>query len=938
MAPQRTLILIGGALFGWACGNSNEGGNTVNSSGVGGSTASTTTGASAETGSTATSEGAGGNATSVTSTGTGGAPGQSAANSSSDGSVGSGGMIGTGGAGGMGTVGTTGTVDGSTVLDPDQILSDQGLDQPGWYRDNIPFLDTPDATINEIYYYRWSTYKRDLRYTTSDVGYVSTEYTNQIWYSGNEFSYGALSDAAGYHILDGRWARNRNYVDDYLNFWLTGPGTVHVRNFSEWIISAAYRRSLVTGDTTLLESNLDALISLYDAWRSKYTQNITVNGTPTSHGLYFQSPLADATEYTETSMHSTDWFGGGVGFRPTLNSYLYGAALAISEIANGVGDSATANDFAARAADLKASVQETLWDPERQFFMQVYNDDATNSGLAWSRTTWREAMGFAPWAFELPDASFSAAWQSIDDPQRFAGPFGLTTLERFHEFEAEQGDVANANVVASSTASGGSYVGQIDAGNSSVAFTVYAPRSGTFPVEVFYANGSGATSTHNLVVNGGGSPITVTYPPTEAWGTFSDSQKVALQVPLKEGANTLKFSPGTGGGSELDRIDANPYFVYQAFPAVQNHDDSNCCHWNGPSWPYATSQMLTGLANLLQDYRAQSYVTKQTYFALLSQFAEQQHRDGVPHVAEAANADTGEWVYDAVDFSEHYNHSSFIDLVLTGLLGIKPQADDTLVLHPLVPDDWSYFAVQNLPYHGHLLSIVWDADGTHYNAGSGLRVYQDGTPIFEAADLAEAMLDVAAPVQPPEQTRLQNVAANAWLFDQEWLKAWDNRSYTPNFPSAFASYTKTEPNGLRCRSSDNPRCTDAYDSPNKVINGYIRYDVVPDDRWTNVGSPNATDFVGVDFGSQREVDQLTIYTYDNGGDVLAPQAFDVEYLSGDTWTSVPGQAKNPPTPAANDANEVTFPPVTTSQIRVVFTPQPGAYVGVTELESWYPAP
>jgi hypothetical protein len=33
---------------------------------------------------------------------------------------------------------------------------------------------------------------------------------------------------------------------------------------------------------------------------------------------------------------------------------------------------------------------------------------------------------------------------------------------------------------------------------------------------------------------------------------------------------------------------------------------------------------------------------------------------------------------------------------------------------------------------------------------------------------------------------------------------------------------------------------------------------------------------------------------------------------------------------------VTFPTVTTSQFRVVFTPQPGKYVGVTELESWYP--
>jgi F5/8 type C domain len=310
----------------------------------------------------------------------------------------------------------------------------------------------------------------------------------------------------------------------------------------------------------------------------------------------------------------------------------------------------------------------------------------------------------------------------------------------------------------------------------------------------------------------------------------------------------------------------------------------------------------------------------------------------VPHVAEAANADTGEWVYDAVNFSEHYNHSSFVDLVLTGLLGIRPQADDTLVLKPLVPDTWRYFAVQNLPYHGHLLSIVWDQDGTHYNAGSGLQVFQDGTRIYQSENLSGAPVLVAAAVKPLEATRLQNMAANAWMTDQDWLKGWDNRNYTATFPTAFASYTKATPNGRRCRSTDNPRCTDAFDTPLKAIDGFIRYDVTPDDRWTNAGSPNATDSLGVDFGAPRDVTEVKIYTYDDGQDVRVPQQLEVQYLSGTTWTSVPGQIHTPALPAANDANEVTFPAVTASQIRVVFTPQAGKYVGVTELESWAPQP
>lgn len=823
---------------------------------------------------------------------------------------------------------------GASVLDEDAILAAQGLTEPQWYKDNIPFLDTPDTNINGVYYYRWSSYKRALRYTTPGTGYISTEYDQPVWYSGKT-SYSGLVDAAGYHILDGRWLRNPTYMDDYLNYWLRGAGEPSARGFSESITSAAYQRYLATGDATQLKADLPQLIALYNKWNSNFTQNITVNGTQSSDSLYWQTPVSDATEYTETSMRSTNWFSGGAGYRPTINSYMYAAAQAISKIATMTGDSATASTYAAKASALKAGVQDALWDPQRHFFMHVYNNDSTNSGIAGTRTTWREAMGYTPWAFELPDAQYSSAWQYVNDPQRFGAPFGPTTLERVHDFEAEQAAVVHANVHSSSSASNGQYVGQIDYSDSSVAFTVNAPGAGTYPVTVYYANATGATSTHNLTVNGAATPITVSYAPTSAWGTFSNSQAVTVQVPMNAGANTLKFTKGTGF-AELDKISANPYFDYQAFPATQNHDDTNCCHWDGPTWPYDTSAILTGMANLLQDYPAQSYVTKQTYDTMLSQFATLQHKNGKPYVAEAADGDTGDWVYDASDFSENYNHSSFNDLVLTGMLGIKPQANDTLVLKPLVPDNWNYFALQNLPYHGHTMTILWDKDGTHYNQGSGLQVFQDGTRIYQSAGLGNVTIPTAAPIVPAATTRLENVAANAWTADQEWFKGWDNRTYTPTYPKAFASYTNTTSNGNRCRSANNPRCVQAFDSPLKAIDGYIGYDRMPDDRWTNTGSTNSTDYLGVDFGYTRPVNEVKIYTYDDGQNVRAPQSYDVQYLSGSTWTSIPSQTKAPATPAANGPNEVTFPAVTTSQLRVVFTPQAGKSVGVTELECWYP--
>jgi hypothetical protein len=48
---------------------------------------------------------------------------------------------------------------------------------------------------------------------------------------------------------------------------------------------------------------------------------------------------------------------------------------------------------------------------------------------------------------------------------------------------------------------------------------------------------------------------------------------------------------------------------------------------------------------------------------------------------------------------------------------------------------------------------------------------------------------------------------------------------------------------------------------------------------------------------------------------------------------VPGQKQAPATPAGNDLNLVTFPAVTTSQLRVTMTDRSGDCSGVTELEA-----
>lgn len=42
---------------------------------------------------------------------------------------------------------------GTNMLDQDLLL--QGLEGQPWFEKNIPLLEVPDMTIQEVYYYRW---------------------------------------------------------------------------------------------------------------------------------------------------------------------------------------------------------------------------------------------------------------------------------------------------------------------------------------------------------------------------------------------------------------------------------------------------------------------------------------------------------------------------------------------------------------------------------------------------------------------------------------------------------------------------------------------------------------------------------------------------------------------------------------------------------------
>jgi hypothetical protein len=660
---------------------------------------------------------------------------------------------------------------GTHFLDRRRLLAD--MPQPGWYEANIPFLQVPDKTIQNVYYYRWRVWKEHLRTLQPGEGPILTEFLPNVSWANPD---NAIDDAAGHHIMDGRWARDSSYLRGYIRYWLLGPGQAHqsthqytekwVNEYSNWIIDAAWQRALVIGRIGWLKQLEPALIRQYKSWSDHLNQRT---------GLYWQLPLWDAMEYSAASYASGQDFSGVPTLRPTINAYQYAAAKVIARLASMRHEQATARAFAAKARHLKRNVEQLLWAPQQRFFTDILLPRNPRH----ARLQARQEIGFVPWYFELPDPRYSVAWKQLMDPKGFFTAYGPTTLE------------------------------------------------------------------------------------------------------------------------VRDQL-----YMHDAY--VPGEYDGNCCHWDGPSWPYATAQTLTALANLLDDYPAQSYVSKADYDKLLHIYALTQMKDGHPYVAEAHAPSRALWIYDERDHSEDYNHSSFVDLIISGLIGLRPQLGNSLAIKPLVPSDWGYFCLENVPYHGHNVTVLYDRNGKHYHQGTGLYVYIDGHEVVSSPELRELTVQFPPPDGRREKTFMDdavNIAGNG-------------------YPHSTASYTSRR----------------GHDSAWHGIDGNIWYDRIPEvnTRWTNADSPSFSDTYGVKFGAAIPIDEVRYYTYCDRRDIAAPAAYRLQYWTGSAWASVPDQRRTPETPTCNDLNRIVFPTLVTGRLRLVVHNQSDRYVGVTELQagSW----
>lgn len=291
---------------------------------------------------------------------------------------------------------------GFASFDPEDVLGAvSNAEAAAWLEANTPRFDCPDADLVEIWHFRWWALRKHLRRDASGR-WVFTEFITRPE---------PVSSALGHQLMEGRWLRDRQFLDQAVDYWLAPEQRARLHKYSQWLPDALWERAAVTGDASFVAERLDPLLDDHAAWAEERRR---------PDGLYWQYDVRDAMEESISGSRTAK------NIRPTLNSYMAASSLALAEIARAAGRGKEADRLAAEGEELRAKILATLWNPEQQFF-EVVREDGSFAGV-------REAIGFIPWYFSLPPAGqgYEAAWRQFTDDEGFRAPFGITTAERRH--------------------------------------------------------------------------------------------------------------------------------------------------------------------------------------------------------------------------------------------------------------------------------------------------------------------------------------------------------------------------------------------------------------------------------------------------------------------------------------------------------------------------
>ncbi len=325
------------------------------------------------------------------------------------------------------------------------------------------------------------------------------------------------------------------------------------------------------------------------------------------------------------------------------------------------------------------------------------------------------------------------------------------------------------------------------------------------------------------------------------------------------------------------------------------------CQWNGPSWPFQTSQALTGLANFLDDY-SPAAISAADYLRLLRQYTRQHFLSpGKPDIEEDYNPDTGAPIV-GLPRSHHYFHSTYIDLILSGLIGIRPRVDNTFEVDPLIPTQSGaghrihYFALQNLAYHHHDISLFYDEDGSRYHIGSGLSIFVDHRRVSGPDPLAPIRVALPQNTSAVPPQRMRPPARRIDL------------AVNPGFPyGPLASASSADPASPVVQA----------------IDGRLWFFPEISNGWSpSAADFNASSWYQIDLRTSQSIGSIELYFFADGERYQPPSSFLLQYLGDNGWKDIPAEIRTPQIPIAGGENCISFPTLRAQQLRILFANPP----------------
>ena len=325
-----------------------------------------------------------------------------------------------------------------------------------------------------------------------------------------------------------------------------------------------------------------------------------------------------------------------------------------------------------------------------------------------------------------------------------------------------------------------------------------------------------------------------------------------------------------------------------------------CCWWSGQSWPYATSQTLKAMANLLQDYDqdvvTQGRLPEAAADLRARRTARTASRTSPRRATRTPARGRGTT---ATTTASTTSTRGFNDLVITGLVGLRPRDDDTLEVEAARPGGVGLLRPGRRAVPGRLVGVVWDRTARATAAGKGLHAARGRQGVAASDKLGPLTAKL-----PAARSREPHAARDAGQ-----LRGQQRRHVLPA-RVGLVHRTRTRP-------------------PSKLIDGNYWYHRRPAEPLDLRGLAERERLVSPSTSaSKRPIDTVKLYFLDDG-EGRRPAGADRPRILGRQGVEARSrtQTRTPEKPTGHRANVIRFPAVETQKLRAVFTTRTAARPG-----------